>query len=500
MNLDHIPRLDPSLNLKEAAPPRNERPSATGGVAEGGRNDANFHEAVRVRKAGGGEAAVRNAVRELNSKHSPPQSDAEVNDIVARVVAKVQPSAAKQSDRTPKRWPTLWADEADGSRAAEFVIDDVIHAGAVGMLYGASGTLKTQMVLDWFAHVAQGIPWRGRKTKQGRCVYVAAEGAGGIEARLAALCGEHPCMAPRSILAFTRSVQLLPEVEVEQFADQMIEDMQPSFAAPVRTIGFDTYSQSTVGGAGEEEAFQRAERNVRDLVARIADVQGGIAPAGVLAHHNGKDAGRGARGTSAMKCNLDFMVEAQADSEDRTIPIDQRTFRLHLEKVKDGPDGIVIPYGAALRQVGTRADDGKLIFAPVVRELDAERIEATKRAKTYKPKSDSWPARALDALEILRARDGAQIVPEDVIEASGYRARRPTAPPPHQVEGFQRETVAAFLDDKFAPTTARNASKRGQSSDTLDANHRRQRDRALKTLEGRAMIHVFDGWLWLEAQ
>ena len=50
----------------------------------------------------------------------------------------------------------------------------------------------TPKLLQPAAHVTQGIPWRGRKTQRRGVGYVAAEGGGGIETRLAGLRDYHP--------------------------------------------------------------------------------------------------------------------------------------------------------------------------------------------------------------------------------------------------------------------------------------------------------------------
>ena len=52
-------------------------------------------------------------------------------------------------------------------------------AKAVMVLGTTSGAGKSFMALDMAGAIARGLPWRGKKTKQGRVVYIAAEGAGG---------------------------------------------------------------------------------------------------------------------------------------------------------------------------------------------------------------------------------------------------------------------------------------------------------------------------------
>ncbi|MFK5284070.1 AAA family ATPase, partial [Lacticaseibacillus paracasei] len=54
------------------------------------------------------------------------------------------------------------------------------------MLYGESGSGKSFMALQLAGAIARGVEWRGRRVKQGRVVYIAAEGAGGFRNRCVA--------------------------------------------------------------------------------------------------------------------------------------------------------------------------------------------------------------------------------------------------------------------------------------------------------------------------
>ena len=66
----------------------------------------------------------------------------------------------------------------------EPLIDNVLDRGTVALLYGRWGTLKSFIALDWLASVATGRPWQRRPTERLRALYVAAEGAFGLAARL----------------------------------------------------------------------------------------------------------------------------------------------------------------------------------------------------------------------------------------------------------------------------------------------------------------------------
>ena len=181
--------------------------------------------------------------------------------------------------------------------------------------------------------------------------------------------------------------------------------------------------------------------------------------------------------------------------------MEDRLFGLKAEKVKDGPDGDSFAYSGALIEVGQREEDGKSISAPVVREADAIALSrAEDESRSYRPKIGSWPWRVYEALSAIRARDGAQMVPEIVVEKSGYRGQITSAPPPNQVEGLRRDELVEFLDAKYWAESEAPSSDAARPTGTVDGKHRSNRNRGIKDLESRGMVRVFDGWIWLEHQ
>jgi RecA-family ATPase len=66
----------------------------------------------------------------------------------------------------------------------QWVIDGVLPAESVSMVYGPSGKGKSFWVLDMAACVTTRRKWHGRAVRQGPVVYVAGEGTSGYGARL----------------------------------------------------------------------------------------------------------------------------------------------------------------------------------------------------------------------------------------------------------------------------------------------------------------------------
>lgn len=66
----------------------------------------------------------------------------------------------------------------------EPLIGSALPRHAYALLAGRHGTYKTFLALDWAASVATGRRWQGHATEKGRVLYIAGEGAYGLDARL----------------------------------------------------------------------------------------------------------------------------------------------------------------------------------------------------------------------------------------------------------------------------------------------------------------------------
>lgn len=351
------------------------------GIMEGGRNRALYEIGCALRRKGLDREAIDAALQIHNTNECrPPMDPSEVSTVAGNAAEwvpgdPVRPTPAtngatpprEADERVRRRWPVLWAEEADGTKGSDYVVDDLIHQGTFGQFYGPQGTLKTPTVLDMAARVAQGLPWRDCKTREGCTVYVAAEGSGGIEKRVAALYLKHPEIPARSIVVIRSAVNLLDPAAVADFTTQIVEEILPEMPGPVLFIVFDTQSQSMPGSkeSGPEE-FTTAESAIRgEVIPRVGGAQGGVLPAVGLVHHPGKDASKGARGTSSQTGNLDWILMCERLGEGRE-PLEDRLYQVTAEKVKDGEDQRTWTYRAELVEVGIREEDGKPILAPVM--------------------------------------------------------------------------------------------------------------------------------------
>lgn len=176
-------------------------------------------------------------------------------------------------------------------------VKHMIPDDSLGMFFGASGTYKSFIALDHCLHVAHGLQWMGRKTRQGGVVYVAAEGGAGIYRRVQAWHQAHQMsLTPNFHVCITPLVLSLAEHVAALASAIEALPTKPSL------IYIDTLSQT----------FEGDENSATDISAYLRMINSAIRArfncTVVVIHHSGHAATERPRGSSAITANVDFMV------------------------------------------------------------------------------------------------------------------------------------------------------------------------------------------------
>jgi hypothetical protein len=101
----------------------------------------------------------------------------------------------------------------------EWLIEGILPANKLSVVYGASGTGKSFLTLDWGLSVATGTDWQGYKVKQGAVAYIAAEKGTGYKRRIQAWF-QHAGLKHEEDLPFVLAhgpVSLFRDDEVDEF-------------------------------------------------------------------------------------------------------------------------------------------------------------------------------------------------------------------------------------------------------------------------------------------
>jgi hypothetical protein len=252
----------------------------------------------------------------------------------------------------------------------EFLIDGIMPREGVGLVYGASQTLKSFIATHMGLSVARGTPWAGRQTKQASVVYLAAEGASGLRKRKAGYVKAGRAPADGVDFALLSAAPNLGTATGDyQGLVRTIEDagIKPGL------IIVDTIAKVIGGadenGAGMAQFLVNAEALAQHFGCFVLAV-----------HHIGWDEGAKdrPRGWSGLPPALDVQILSERTAGELSAT-------LTIQKLKDEPSGIrfvarlerfVLGVSKSGREVSTLIVDG-------VEEVGAQ-TSTTARARTPK--------------------------------------------------------------------------------------------------------------------
>ncbi len=226
-----------------------------------------------------------------------------------------------------------------------WIIKDVLPQGELAVLFGESGSGKSFMALDMGAAIARGVPWRDKPVKQGRVVYVAAEGAGGFRKRLKAYAHQHGIALNDMRIGVIAGA---PNLREKADALDIAKAIKAWGGADLVIV--DTFAQAMAG------ANENSGEDVGRALQHCKGIHTATGAPIMLVHHSGKDSSRGARGWSGLRAAADVELEVCRVNDARSVSI---------TKQKDGDDGA--EFGFSLMSVVIGVDtDGNDITSCVV--------------------------------------------------------------------------------------------------------------------------------------
>jgi hypothetical protein len=232
-----------------------------------------------------------------------------------------------------------------------WLVESVLPEHSLCMVYGASGSLKTFVVLGWALNGASQLVWadggltslRGFKvTRRLRVVIIAGEGARGLRKRVRAWQKRHG-FGDNNLEVIV--IPEMPSFAKEDDIDRLIATINDKLGHTDLVI-VDTVMRASSGlnlniPADSQRFIDACERIKRELACTV-----------VLVHHTGKDQERGHLGAENLKAAMDMMERVDLISR---AP-GRRVIRLRQEKAKDSDEREDIYLLATLEVVETAAD------------------------------------------------------------------------------------------------------------------------------------------------
>lgn len=241
------------------------------------------------------------------------------------------------------------AGEFSRGRSPGWMIKGVLPRAELVVLFGESGSGKTFITLDLSMAVARGVDWRGRRTKSGRVVYIAAEGGGGFRNRLTAYARQNDVELDRIPFGVIHAApNFLHKDDPLEVARAIVAN------GGADLIVVDTFAQVTPG------ANENAAEDVGKALSHCRGLHRATGAVVLLVHHAGKDSTKGARGWSGLRAAADAEIEVARTPAGRLA---------RITKQKDGEDGL--EFGFALEQIAIGEDeDGDEVSSCVVVEAE----------------------------------------------------------------------------------------------------------------------------------
>lgn len=243
----------------------------------------------------------------------------------------------EQAYNVPKLLHTL--DDLANLPPIEFLVDDILPARSLSVVFGPSGTYKSFLVLDWALSIASGRSWAGHEVEKGHVVYVAAEGASGILKRARAWLEANPGYDPSDrFRAVPRAVKLSDPDSVMELRAALHEELTESPSL----IIVDTFARSFTG----DENSSTDVGVVIDAIDAIRHEHGATV---LLVHHSGRQEGH-ERGSTALEGAMDARYEMSASQDTLQASLKCRKMKdreeprpVHLKLRELGPSLIIEP-------------------------------------------------------------------------------------------------------------------------------------------------------------
>ncbi len=234
--------------------------------------------------------------------------------------------------------------------APEWFIKGVLPKAPIMAIFGPSGSGKSFTGIQLLGSISRGADWRGHRTRQARVMIVAAEGSGSFNLRLEAYARSQMLdLADINMGIITDAPNLLEKDDVTE----IIKAITAAGGADI--IEFDTFAQTTPG------ANENSGEDMGRALANAMTIHRATGATIILVLHTGKDLSKGSRGWSGIKAAMDAQIEVVRHEEGKR--------ELHLEKMRDGQDGL--RFGFALETMTLRHDaDGDPVTSCHVIDTD----------------------------------------------------------------------------------------------------------------------------------
>lgn len=205
------------------------------------------------------------------------------------------------------------------------LVQGLLPEQALTAIIGASNTGKSALVLDLCAAICMGSFFRGLRVRRCAVLYVATEGAHGMNNRISALLRSDK-LAPNAALGIvTEPVDLVSSPTDASRIVTACAALELKTSQPVGLIVIDTVAHAMQG------ADENSGSDMGRFLANAEFIKTQTGATVLLVHHAGKDASKGARGHSSFRAALDTEVTVGGATNPRTVTVTKQRDLAPLE-------------------------------------------------------------------------------------------------------------------------------------------------------------------------
>jgi hypothetical protein len=371
------------------------------------------------------------------------------------------------------------------------LVKGVLGRESIVVMYGASGSTKSFCATEIGLAVASGQPWRGRHSRRGTVVYVAAEGARGMQNRLYGS-RQHLAIGSAEKVDFLLVPSVVRLVEETPDVDRFVRTIQEISGKGVDLVIIDTLSQSMPG------ADENGPKDMTAAIAAAQRIRDELGATVLIVHHSGKDVAKGARGHSSLRAATDTELEVKQDADGLC--------RVRATKQKEGETGDEWLHRLEQIEIGSD-ENGDPVTTAIVKPVSSkDAAEITTDRRSLLGKKNSLAAAAVEACLDLGRMDKQVRIPSDALAASGYLALIDELGWDRAVPifGYMRRDVVSLLVARYEDGDEERresdedatlaADERKRVSDKKRNSAKRRIDKAIEA----GLMVAHEEWVWMK--
>ncbi|MBB3231067.1 AAA family ATPase [Halomonas stenophila] len=268
-------------------------------------------------------------------------------------------------------------------RPVDWLVKQYLETDSLGLIFGPPNVGKSFVAIDWACSIATGTPWHGRPVRQGSVFYLAGEGHNGLARRFKAWELDRGVSLAGAPLAVSNRAALLTEADAAAEVLGAVEALAEQTGQEPAVIVVDTLSRNF--GADEN-----ATADMNAFVRSLDELRQRWKCSILVVHHSGKDATKGARGSTVLR----GAVEAEYAVEQDELG----AVTISCGKMKDAAFPAQLSFTLAPVKLPLVDDNGEAVTSVVLEPIDG--YEPPQRGKVGRGKNQTLALRELQRLYV----------------------------------------------------------------------------------------------------